>query len=102
MISQEVKEIAQKIGMFYLEHNKGDYKLAKEAIENIGFTEIKIVQTCIITARKVGLLIGKKCCNIEALEKHLGMVIKPIETNDQITDYIIPSQLYNSSGHIDE
>ncbi len=107
MISEQVKQICHKIGMFYLEKMNGNYDAAREEvdrlrIESIEIKEVKIkqsrdpgievttsgpiiVETVVITLPMVGLLIGRRGENIDNLSKYLQMPVKVIESPDYLT-----------------
>jgi len=92
MLSEEVKDIASKIGHYYLQKLNGDYALAEKEITDTRFTKIEVTtdNTLSITAGRPGLLIGKKGTNIDALSKYLRMEIKIIEEMDDLHVWLIP------------
>lgn len=88
--SEEQKDIAHKIGQFYLIKNNYNYEVAAEQIIVCGITDLQVVEEEVeIHCTKPGLLLGKKCLNLLALADHLGLPIKIIESNS-IVDFIIP------------
>jgi len=96
MLSNAVMEAASAIGAFYLQKNNGDYEAAKREITDLHISKIEVddklphSKTIIITAARVGMLIGRRAINYEALEKFLGTKIKVIEDEDALCDYLIP------------
>lgn len=90
--SDEVREIAESIGTFYLNKHKGDYEKASEEVVNLQVNNIVVLpdgSVEIYTARP-GMLIGKLGKNVDALTKHLGKQIKIKEVPWSITDLILP------------
>lgn len=100
MFSEKVKEIAKSIGQFYLQKNNGDYIATEKEVLRLQIKKIEFlirenpageqIHEAIITAGRVGLLIGKRGTNIDALTKHLGMKVKIMEDNDPLESYLIP------------
>ena len=90
MLSNEVKEMASKIGCFYLQKHDDDYERTAAHIE-LRISKIDVQENCVtITTARPGLLIGKRGQNIDALTQHLGMAIKIIEEEDPLLQYLIP------------
>jgi|SRR5581483_3672496 len=97
MLPIPVRQAAQEIGKFYLNKHNGDYKAAEEELVRLRITKVEINGNCLyITASRVGLLIGKRGQNIDALgryiEKTLNMKIFVIEDIDCLYDYLIPQK----------
>jgi hypothetical protein len=93
MLSNEVIEVAKSIGEFYLQKNNHDYEKTSKEILKLRITKLELIEDkVIITTCRPGMLIGKKCENVEALSVHLGKNIKIIEAIDDITDWIIPHE----------
>lgn len=100
MFSEKVKEIARNIGQFYLQKNNGDYVATEKEILRLQIKNIEFlirenpkgeqIREAVITAGRVGLLIGRRGTNIDALEKHLGMKVKIMEDTDPLESYLIP------------
>lgn len=91
-ISEQIKEIANLIGDFYLNKNKGDYQKAAKEIYELQITDLcRLVDNIVvITTGRPGLLIGKKGDNIFALIDWLKRPIKIQEAEDSLLDYLIP------------
>lgn len=92
MYSKKVKDVAERIGEFYLHKNNGDYsKTAKEIVE-INFTKLEVTEddVVIITTSRPGLLIGKKGENIVGLQLFLSKDTKIVEEMEPLNDLIIP------------
>jgi hypothetical protein len=94
-ISEEVKDIAAKIGLFVLQESDGDYGKACEEVTRLRINRLDIEEEG--TARKLtietsrpGLLIGKRGKRIEALQEYLGIHLCIVETQEHILDYIYP------------
>lgn len=91
MLSEEVKDVASRIGQFYLEKNHGDYKAAEKEITDLRISEITVVNNIAsITTARPGLLIGKKGTNIDALNKYLQAEIRIIEDKVPLCYFLIP------------
>ena len=95
MLPEQVKEVAARIGQFYLDKNKGDYKVTENEITDLCIASIDMAnsEVTIVTGRP-GLLIGSRGKNIEALEKYLNMRIKIVEDVDPLWAYLIPQREY--------
>jgi ribosomal protein S3 len=102
--------IAQLIGEYYLNRNeklsisKEDrYKQARADLIDVGITQINIKnKKIIITAQRVGLLIGRRGDNIEALKNFLLSKTKYIELDikeDKTIDWLMP---YDYSSEYEE
>jgi len=92
-ISDDVKDIAMEIGIFFLIKNNGNYKITWEKIKELGITKIEICEYVIkIHLHRPGLLIGLKGETIEALAKHLNKNRRDIKIVEEynINDYIMP------------
>ena len=96
MLSQEVKDVAERIGQYYLEKNHGDYASTELEITSLHISEIQVDNSLAhsiaisITTARPGLLIGKRGTNIDALEKYLNTKVKIIEDKDPLHSYLIP------------
>lgn len=97
MISEEVKEIACKIGQFFLEKNELDYKAACLEIEKLRINNLSIFSkrtngetTIEIETSRPGLVIGRHGEQIDKLSKYLGVKIRLVETKETILDYLLP------------
>ncbi len=91
MFSKKVKDVAEKIGQFYLQKEGGDYDKAANSIRELGIEEILVVEKIVlIKTKRPGILIGKRGINLENLSKFLDMDIRPIEVEDHIENWIIP------------
>ena len=97
MLYQAIRDIAVKIGQFYLQKHNGDYEAAEKELVNTRITKIDIVvNTVHITAAHVGLLIGKRGQNIDNLSKFLETEVKIYEDTDNLYDYLIPHKEYDN------
>lgn len=87
------KNICQKIGQFYLNKCNGDHKAAQSELCHLIITDVSIPtdgNLVIIKAVRVGMLIGKRGSNIDALEKFLKVPIKVIEEQESVYNWILP------------
>lgn len=102
-LPDKVREVASRIGAFYLQKNSGDYKATELEIMKLRISKIDVddrlphsVSIAITTARP-GLLIGKRGQNIDALTSFLGTNVKVIEDRDPLSAWLIPDQ-YGDDG----
>lgn len=73
MISQELKDIADKIGRFFLQEYCGDKDKTREFLQQLQIQDIAIEDGKIaITTSRPGLFIGRRGRNIERLVGFLG------------------------------
>jgi hypothetical protein len=96
MTDPKLHEVATKLGQFYLNKNGGDYAKATDEIYRLHIKSIVIAEddAVIITAGRLGLLIGKRGTNIDAISKFFnGRVFKLIEDTESILDLVIPRKL---------
>lgn len=98
MTPDKVREVASRIGAFYLQKNNGDFKATEAEILKLQISNISIddrlphsVSIAITTARP-GILIGKRGQNIDALSRFLGTEVKVIEDQDPLSAWLIPHQ----------
>jgi ribosomal protein S3 len=106
MWSNEVKEVARKIGQYYLQKARdriettydiipqynSSHAKAEAEICRLGISKIEVEGNIVtITAARVGLLIGVRGRNIDALNKFLNMDIRVIEDTNSLNDYLIPN-----------
>ncbi len=97
MLPRPVIDACREIGKFYLKKHEGDYAKAEKELSDLRLTKIEIQgdKLC-ITAGRVGMLIGKRGTNVDALSKHIAdtmfMKVHVIEDTDCLYDYIIPRQ----------
>ena len=94
-LTQQVKDIAQKIGQYYLKKHNGSYDACADAIDALRISKIEVDETSVsITTARPGMLIGVKGNNIDALSQFLdggiGLKIKVIEDRDTLRDYLVP------------
>lgn len=97
MISEEVKDIAHRIGQFFLEKNELDYKAACAEIEKLRINNLSIYEkrtngktTIEIETSRPGLVIGRRGEQIDKLSKYLGVEIRLVETKETLLDYLLP------------
>lgn len=96
MLPQPTIDAAREIGRFYLDKFQGNYEKAAEELLNVRITKVEIQgdKLC-ITASRVGLLIGRRGQNIDALSKwiedKLHMKVHIYEDTDCLYDYLIPT-----------
>jgi len=95
MISKQTKEVAEKIGEFYLTKNNNDYQKTAEEIRSLRVTEIIAINDfVVIKVGRPGLLIGKRGQNIDALQAATGKKFYIIEVEDNdIESHLIPQSL---------
>lgn len=88
MISEQVKDLACKIGYFFSD-KYGDK--AENIVRNLMISDIVVDDQnhVIITTSRPGLLIGKKGTTIEALTIYLGQPIKIVEAKENLLDYLL-------------
>ena len=97
-IPEEVKDVAQNIGQFYLKKNNGDYKATAQEILALRISKIEVANSEIsITTGRPGLLIGKRGTTIDALSQHLKVKIKIFEDVDHLSFYLIPCEEWEDS-----
>ncbi len=102
MLSNEVREVAQSIGQFYLKKNGGDIEKANQEIEALRITKIEVGENCValITIERPGLLIGRMGTNIDALTQHLSSLcpkgIRILEESDPIGSWLMVTDPRNS------
>jgi ribosomal protein S3 len=91
-MNQQIREIAIKIGRFYLMRSNNDYEVARFKLLNLMITNIDIDDTVrvVITTGRPGLLIGPKGKWIDELINYLGVPIKIVESNNNLYDWLIP------------
>jgi ribosomal protein S3 len=92
MIPEPVREIARKIGQFYLEKNNKDYEATAKEIDALRISEIRFETpdaVTIVTGRP-GLLVGRRGMTIDALTKFLQIKIRIVEDRDPLWCHIIP------------
>ncbi|RJQ30353.1 hypothetical protein C4565_00785 [Candidatus Parcubacteria bacterium] len=116
MIPQDVREIAQQIGVFYLRKNDNNYEKTAEEISNLQIVQLSLEttnssvgssiesenkvgtkKTLTITTARPGSLIGKCGTNIDELTKYLKEThkidhIKIVECRDNLIDWLIPQR----------
>lgn len=92
MISEEVKEIAAKIGLYYLEKNNHDYQEAGSEIIDLRIEQILVLSEdeIVIVLARPGLLIGRRGSNLDALSTYIKKKIRVVESREQLIDYLIP------------
>jgi transcription antitermination factor NusA-like protein len=93
MIDPQVVEVARTIGDFYLAKHNGDYAKATEEIYRLQIAKIAVAadNSIVITLGRVGLFIGKRGTNLDAIIKLFnGRQLKVVEDMDSILDYVIP------------
>ena len=92
MLSDQVKDIASKIGAFYLRKNNGDYTATEKEIVDLRIMKIEVAvnKAVVITIGRPGLLIGKRGTNVDALSKFLQTEIKIIEDMDNLHSWLVP------------
>lgn len=99
MLTTEVKEIAQRIGQFFLERNSYDYNKTARFLESMRITEILVRDKEItIKLSRPGLIIGRKGTVIDALSKYLNMHVRIEEVQQHLYDFLVP---HDYSGEID-
>lgn len=96
MIDSKIQEVAVALGRFYLDKCNGDYNKAADELYKLHIVSIAITEddSIVITLARVGLFIGKRGTNIDAVSKFFGRTIKVVEAMDSIYDYIIPQRDY--------
>ncbi len=90
-ISDEVKDIAAKIGQFYLQKHNGNYEEAEKEIISLHISKIEVTNEFIsVNLMRVGKFIGKRGENVTNLETFLGKKVKIFENTDSLLNYLIP------------
>jgi ribosomal protein S3 len=105
MISEQMKDIATKIGLFILQEQKGDYNAACEEVTRLRIHKLELEgDRLTIETSRPGLLIGKRGQRIDALKAYLGLALHIVERTEDITDYIYPydPSEYDPSEYMDE
>lgn len=91
MIPQEIREMAEKIGQFYLQKNSGNYATTAREIADLQISKIEVAEKEIsITTARPGLLIGHRGMNIDSLAKFLQTKVRIIEEMDPLISWLIP------------
>lgn len=91
MLEPEVKDVAQRIGQFYLAKHNNDYDATATELLRLQITQLTIEDDVVtITTARPGLLIGKRGQNVEALENHLNAKVKIKEELNSLFDWIMP------------
>lgn len=91
MLDATVRDVAQRIGLFYLQKNNGDYVKTEKDLTDLRIAKIEVNEKgVIVTTARPGLLIGKRGTNIDALAKHLKSEVRIIEDMDSIYDSLVP------------
>lgn len=95
MIDPKLHEAATKLGQFYLNKNGGDYAKATDELYRLHIKEVAVADdgTVTLTVGRIGLLIGKRGTNIDALSKFFGHPIRCVEDTNSILDIVIPRPL---------
>lgn len=103
-IPEEVKDIAQEIGQYYLKKNDGNYELAGDDIRKLCISEIRVSNVLSskgVESREItivtpypGILIGRRGSNIDELAKHLMAQIKVVEEENALINYLVPYEVY--------
>ncbi len=94
-MTKQDKQICSYIGHFYLTKHKEDYDAAEKEIQDTGFVRVECCgDMVIIEARRVGLLIGKRGTNVDALQVYLSKKIFVKECVDSVEDVIL-CPIYN-------
>lgn len=79
--SAKEREIAEKIGLYFLEQNDQDYTVTAKIIRDLEITNIEVDDFYIhIYTARPGLLIGRKGQNIDGLQKLFDKKIDIIES----------------------
>jgi len=95
MLPLPVREAAAAIGQFYLNKNKGDYVATEKELTDLRITKLEINANALcITTERVGMLVGRRGSNIDALSKfiqnQMQMKVRIIEDTDCLYDALIP------------
>jgi len=103
MISREVQEVAAKIGEFFLNKHSGDYVATQKAVEALRITQISLAENKVtIELGRPGLLIGRRCEQIDNLGEFLGLKIHIVEATDHILNWLVPVDYATEFGLDDE
>ena len=116
MITKNSRELAARIGQYYLAKNNGDYDKTRSDIELLKITEVLSVGSdiAVIKTGRPSMLIGKRGDNIDQLSAYLGKRIYIYENPECIEDYLIPQpkiemendlkfqELYDFDNELDE
>lgn len=92
-MTDESKEVAARIGNFYLRKNNGDYAASQKEIEQLRISKVEVTvdgNCVIITTARPGLVIGRRGQNIDALTDALRMKVRIVEEADPLDSYLIP------------
>lgn len=85
------QNLAQGIGYFYFEQNRGDCSKANNDTFRLGITDLKIKgRNITIRLTRPGLLIGARGTNIEQLKHFLSHYYKKAMKINIVEDTIIP------------
>jgi KH domain len=99
MIPENCREVARKIGSFYLAKNKGNYSAAQDEIVSLLISEVKVEYsskepvgtTVVIVTGRPGRIIGKRGSNIDELCKYFAPTkIKIVEEQDPLIGWLVP------------
>ena len=95
MITEDIKDVASKIGFYYLQKNNNDYKKTYQELESLRIQQILVLDSSTITIilSRPGLLIGVRGTNLDNLEKFINKSIYIVEARETILDYLMPMNL---------
>lgn len=85
--NKTVKDIAHKIGAYYLQKNNNDPKKAIEEIERLQIFNLEVSDNLItVYTSRPGLFIGPYGRNIETIAKYLEKPVHIIEVGNSLLD----------------
>lgn len=90
MLSETVKDMASRIGEFYLQKHSKDYDKACEELERLQITDIDVGDAVTIKLCRPGMLIGKRGQNVTELEAFLGKKVVIREEMEHLYHYLLP------------
>lgn len=97
-MTDDIREIAAKIGQFYLNKNNYDYNITRKELLELNIHNIQIInfpfKKILIYTSRPGLLIGKRGQNFKALEAWIGYPIE-IKEQENLLWYLVPEEQYD-------
>lgn len=98
MLSEQIKNIAEEIGYFYLLKNNNDYSATADELIALRLNKIEVKNDMVfLETSRPGLIIGKRGENFKQLEDYLKETISfstlyVVESKDDLLYYLIPQE----------
>lgn len=89
-VQKQIRDVARKIGQFYLAKNNNDYEATQKEIERLRISKLEFDgPKLVIQLASPGLLIGFKADNITKLQEYLDLSIYIVEV-ESLLDSLVP------------